>query len=166
LRLRNVRVVSDDSAPIGLTPSRVVAGEDSSGRAVVLSRRTPDALVNFRGVEIAELWRFGAPATQATDGGDVDPAAWQLLSPPVGAMTWRVVRFTEADPTLHRTPTIDLVLVTEGQIDLVLEDGSTRLRVGDTAVIQGCMHGWRLVDDIPCTMVATMITVNQGDADP
>ena len=117
--------------------------------------------MNFQGVEIAELWRFGAPATKPTDGGDVSPEGWQLWASSVGAMTWRLVRFTEADPTLHRTPTIDLVLVTEGQIDLVLEDGPTRLGVGDSAVIQGCLHGWQLVDGKPCTMVATMITVHQ-----
>ena len=117
--------------------------------------------MDFQGVKIAELWRFGAPATKATDGGEVSPEGWQLWAPSVGAMTWRLVRFAEADPTLHRTPTIDLVLVTEGQIDLVLEDGLTRLGVGDSAVIQGCMHGWQLVEGKPCTMVAMMITVNQ-----
>jgi len=153
--------VNDDAPSIGLTATRVVAGEDRSGRAVVLSRGTPDALVNFQGVDIAELWRFAAPATKATDGGDVDPEGWELWAPSVGAMTWRLVRFTEADPTLHRTPTIDLILVTEGQIDLVLEDGTTRLGVGDSAVIQGCMHGWQLVDGSPCTIVAMMVTVNQ-----
>lgn len=145
---------------MGLAARRVVAGEDGAGRAVVLSRGAPDALVNFRGVEIAELWRFGAPATKPTDGGDVNPEGWEMLAPAVGAMTWRQVRFTEADPTLHRTPTIDLVLVTEGQIDLMLEDGATRLREGDSAVIQGCMHGWQLVDGEPCTMVAAMITID------
>ena len=143
----------------GLTPSRVVAGVDSSGRSVVLSRGTPHALISFKGVEIAELWRFGAPAAKATDGGDVNPEGWEMWAPSVGAMTWRVVRFTEADPTLHRTPTIDLVVVTEGEIDLLLEDGPTRLAAGDSAVIQGCMHGWRLVDNKPCTMVAMMVTV-------
>jgi hypothetical protein len=153
--------VNDDAASIGLTPSRVIAGKDESGRAVALSRGTPDALLNFQGVDIAELWRFGGPATKATDGGDVDPEGWEMWAPSVGAMTWRVVRFTEADPTLHRTPTIDLVLVTEGQIDLMLEDGPTRLGVGDSAVIQGCLHGWQLVEGRPCTMVAMMITVNQ-----
>jgi hypothetical protein len=143
-----------------LNPSRVVAGEDRSGRAVALSRGAPDGLMNYRGVEIAELWRFGGPAAKPTDGGDVDPASWELWAPSVGALSWRVVRFTEADPTLHRTPTIDLVVVTEGQIDLMLEDGATRLGVGDSAVIQGCMHGWQLVDGKPCTMVATMITID------
>lgn len=116
--------------------------------------------MNLHGVEIAELWRFGAPARRATDGGDVNPDGWELWAPSVGAMTWRLVRFTAADPTLHRTPTIDLILVIEGEIDLMLEDGPTRLNAGDSAVIQGCMHGWRLVDEKPCTMVAMMITVN------
>jgi hypothetical protein len=154
-------VSKDTGASIGFTPSRVVAGEDAAGRAVVLSKGTPDGRVSFRGVDIAELWRFGAPARHPTDGGEVDPDDWQMWAPTVGSMTWRVVRFTAADPTLHRTPTIDLVFVTDGEIDLVLEDGPTRLRAGDSAVIQGCMHGWQLVEDRPCTMVAVVITIDE-----
>ena len=144
---------------VDLRPNRVVAGLDGGGRAVAVSRGVPTGLKNMHAVEIAELWRFEGPATKATDGGDVEPEGWQLWPPAIGSMTWRVVRFTAADPTLHRTPTIDLVHVTEGQIDLMLEDGPTRLRVGDSAVIQGCLHGWPLVDAQPCTMVAAMITV-------
>ena len=143
-----------------LRPTRVVAGLDGAGCSVVISRGVPSGLKNMHGVELAELWRFDEPAANATDGGDVDPDEWQLWPPAVGSMTWRLVRFTVADPTLHRTPTIDLVIVTEGEIDLMLEDGPTRLRVGDSAVIQGSLHGWRLVDEQPRTMVAVMVTVD------
>ena len=149
---------------VGLAPLRVVAGTDASGRAVVRSAGPPSCLKNMHGVELAELWRFDRPAAQASDGGDVAPDAWELWAPTAGAMTWRLVRFTTADPALHRTPTIDLVIVTEGQIDLMLEDGPVRLRVGDSAVIQGCMHGWQLVDDEPCTMVAVMVTIDDHGA--
>lgn len=143
---------------ISLRPRRVVAGLDGEGRSGTLSSGPPTGLKNMHGVELAELWRFNSAVTSPTDGGDVEPDDWQLWAPAVGATTWRLVRFTEADPTLHCTPTIDLVIVTDGEIDLMLEDGATRLGVGDSAVIQACLHGWRLVDGKPCTMVAVMVT--------
>jgi hypothetical protein len=159
-------MADDELPPISLAPIRVVAGEDESGRAVVLSRGTPTGLKNAHGVELAELWRFDRPAVQATDGGDVDPASWTLFAPTPGATTVRLVRFTQADPTLHRTSTIDLMMVIDGEIDLMLDDGATRLHTGDTAVLQGCMHGYRLVDGKPCTMVAVMITTEPHSTEP
>lgn len=150
---------------MSLHPKRVVAGLDGEGRSVALSSGLPTGLKNMHGVELAELWCFDDTVTSPTDGGDIEPDSWQLWAPAVGAMTWRLVRFTEADPTLHRTPTIDLVIVTDGEIDLMLEDGPTRLGLGDSAVIQACLHGWRLVDEKPCTMVAVMVTAERSGTD-
>ena len=93
----------------------------------------------------------------ATDGGDASPVAWELV-PPKGGLAWRLVRFSASSPELKQTPTIDLVVVTEGQIDLILETETLRLSPNDSVVIQECLHGWRLVDDEPCTMVALMLT--------
>ena len=146
-------------AAVSLRPTRVVAGLDENGTATVLSQATPGCLKNMHGVEIAELWRFDGPSPGATDGGD--PACgddWNLWAP-LGGAAWRLVKFTTSSPEIHATPTIDMVVVIEGQIELVLEDGPVLLGLHDAAVIQGCLHGWQLVDDEPCTLVALMITI-------
>ena len=45
-------------------------------------------------------------------------------------------------PAIHRTRTIDYVVVLEGEIDLVLDDGEVRLRAGDAVVQQATNHAW------------------------
>jgi uncharacterized cupin superfamily protein len=143
----------------GLAPRRVVAGVGADGRTTALSDGVPSCIQNMQGVDIAELWRLDRPAARGTDGGDPPADNWELAAAGVGGLAWRIVRFKSASPELHATPTIDLVVVVDGEIDLVLEDAPVRLRPGDSAVIQQCLHGWQLVDDQPCTMVAAMITV-------
>lgn len=45
-------------------------------------------------------------------------------------------------PAIHRTRTVDYVVVLEGEIDLLLDDGDVRLKAGDVVVQQGSNHAW------------------------
>jgi quercetin dioxygenase-like cupin family protein len=45
---------------------------------------------------------------------------------------------------MHRTVSLDYGVVIEGEVELVLDSGETRvLRRGDVAVQRGTMHAWR-----------------------
>jgi mannose-6-phosphate isomerase-like protein (cupin superfamily) len=45
-------------------------------------------------------------------------------------------------PAIHRTRSIDYVVVLEGEIDLLLDDRDVKLRAGDVVVQQGTNHAW------------------------
>ena len=45
-------------------------------------------------------------------------------------------------PAIHRTRSLDYVIVLEGEIDLLLDDGEVRLRAGDVVVQRGPNHAW------------------------
>jgi quercetin dioxygenase-like cupin family protein len=57
----------------------------------------------------------------------------------------RIVDFAPGCPELmHRTQSLDYGIVLEGKIEMVLDDGVTRvLERGDVAVQRATMHGWR-----------------------
>ena len=45
---------------------------------------------------------------------------------------------------MHRTVSLDYGIVLQGEMELVLDSGETRLmKVGDVAVQRGTMHAWR-----------------------
>lgn len=47
---------------------------------------------------------------------------------------------------MHRTMTLDTVVVVEGEVEITLDSGEIRtLRVGDSLVQRGTMHRWRNV---------------------
>jgi quercetin dioxygenase-like cupin family protein len=58
---------------------------------------------------------------------------------------------------MHRSDTIDFVFIISGQLELILEEGSTVLRSGETVVQRGTNHAWRVVGNEPCTFAAVMI---------
>lgn len=60
-------------------------------------------------------------------------------------------------PGMHRSDTIDYVLVLEGEIVLELDDGQeTTLRAGDVAIQNGTRHAWRNRSGQPARMLVCM----------
>jgi len=45
-------------------------------------------------------------------------------------------------PAIHRTRTIDYVIVLEGEIDLMFDEGEVRLTAGDVVIQRGTNHAW------------------------
>jgi quercetin dioxygenase-like cupin family protein len=59
-----------------------------------------------------------------------------------------VLRFVDMEPgslsPMHRTISLDYGVVIEGEVELVLDSGETRvLKRGDVAIQRGTMHAWR-----------------------
>jgi len=79
--------------------------------------------------------------------------------PPAGGV---LVRFTEmrpgAESPMHRTETVDVGVVLEGETWLLLDDGSeTRVGPGDAVVQRGTNHAWANRSDQPVRMMFVMI---------
>ena len=60
-------------------------------------------------------------------------------------------------PGMHRTETIDLLVVVSGEVDLVLEAETVRLRTGDCIVQRGTWHSWENPGDEPCVIAGLMV---------
>jgi hypothetical protein len=58
-------------------------------------------------------------------------------------------------PGMHKTPTIDFLVVLRGEVWLLLECGETRLRTGDCLVQRGTIHAWinRTNESCQCAIV-------------
>ena len=99
-----------------------------------------------------EMWITDAtPAPIAA--AEPEPTDRPVRTPPPadGVM----VRFTEmapgAESPMHRTETVDVGVVLEGETWLLLDDGSeTRVGVGDAVVQRGTNHAWANRSESPC----------------
>ena len=146
--------------PMSAAPRRIVTGHDASGKSVVLSdaadaedarhrdRRLPRDLDHRRRRRLA----IAATEPEPTDRPVRTP-------PPADGVT---VRFTEmapgAESPMHRTETVDVGVVLEGETWLLLDDGSeTRVGVGDAVVQRGTNHAWANRSDRPVRMLFVLI---------
>src|SRR5205814_9415507 len=81
------------------------------------------------------------------------------VGPPANGV---MIRFTEmasgAESPMHRTETLDVGVVLDGETWLLLDDGSeTRVGPGDAVVQRGTNHAWANRSDRPVRMVFVMI---------
>jgi quercetin dioxygenase-like cupin family protein len=140
------------------------------------------------GLAFADLWQTGGALRDALQGGDLEARAWaiepagrgiswrMLTLPPErtlarvdAAATARELaekapgfghdgHHHAARPGLHRTDTLDLILVLDGELDLELPGlAPRRLRRGDAVVQRGTWHLWHNRGDAPCKFSAVML---------
>jgi quercetin dioxygenase-like cupin family protein len=70
---------------------------------------------------------------------------------------WTIVHFAAgAHLSMHRTDTLDLFVVLDGEVELLLEADEVPLRQGDTFALPGLVHGWR-AGARPCTVSVVML---------
>jgi hypothetical protein len=63
-----------------------------------------------------------------------------------------------SNPGFHRTPTLDLITVLDGELTLEVDEGDERvLRKGDFAVLNGVRHRWHNRGATAATLAAVMI---------
>jgi mannose-6-phosphate isomerase-like protein (cupin superfamily) len=149
---------------------RVVTGHHPDGRSKVLMDGEPPN-VKRRAAGNASTLLWVTDGTPAQVSGAEDRAARDIgVPPPRRGTIFRIAEFpphTGGDvrdneavlrdfgigadvkrghaprhPAIHRTRTIDYVIVLEGEIDLLLDDGEVRLKAGDVVVQRATNHAW------------------------
>ncbi len=98
------------------------------------------------GFTLTEIWATEGAAPDLKDEHDFTAQFDRVrmdLQP--GQTRFRIVEFppTDSPGVMHKTPTIDYLVVLDGEIDLIFHDGSeAHLKQGDCVVQIGGMHAW------------------------
>ena len=135
-------------------PRRIVTGHDASGKSVVLSdtpspKTTDIGTAAFHEIWVTEGMPVQIPRHRARVDRSSDPgaAAARRRDDPLhrdGA---------GAASPMHRTETLDVGIVLEGETWLLLDDGSeTLVGPGDAVVQRGTNHAWENRSDRPVRM--------------
>lgn len=67
-------------------------------------------------------------------------------------------------PAIHRTRTVDYVVVLEGEIDLLLDDRDVRLKAGDVVVQQATNHAWINRGAATCRLAMVFVDAEEPEA--
>ncbi|OLN88495.1 hypothetical protein CCHL11_01890 [Colletotrichum chlorophyti] len=136
-------------------PQRFITDHAPSGRAVFNTALAPEIPQQTVGGEAKFYLGYTTQETPVSLASNADVASYaaRLASPPgiviPGGSVLRIVDMPPASLSpMHRTVSLDYGVVLEGEIELVLDSGETRLmRRGDVSVQRGTMHAWRNVSE-------------------
>ena len=142
---------------------RIVTGHDKNGSAKVIidadaqNTRTGSSPGQFTTL----MWCTDSmPATMPLGEDAEDMGARKLGTyPPVNGTRFMIAEYPPGNhPRMHRTETIDYIIVLEGKIDMELDEGRmVTLNKGDVMIQRGTYHAWRNVSDKPCRMAFVLI---------
>lgn len=136
---------------------RVVTGHDRNGKAIVLIDEMVSNVAQSRpGAEASVIWTTeGFPIDNT---GDADGSKRKVSTSEDNGTVFRVVSFGPGvSPRNHRTDSIDYAVVISGEIDMVLDDTTVRLKAGDVMVQRGTIHNWVNNGAEPCVIAFSLI---------
>ncbi|MGC1459990.1 MAG: cupin domain-containing protein [Steroidobacteraceae bacterium] len=131
-------------------PRRVVTGHDHSGKSVVLSDGPPPQHHAMHGAEVGadffEIWNC-TRAVPLLTAAEPEPNERAFTIMPVSGHLLRIIEIYPPGQggkrtVMHRTGTVDYVVVISGEVVLVLDDSEVTLRAGDVVVQRGTDHAW------------------------
>ncbi|KAJ5126336.1 hypothetical protein N7526_008513 [Penicillium atrosanguineum] len=163
-----------DKVPKNIRPlNRYITTHNNSGQAIFSSaisevmpvQRIPDS------ADFSLAYTSDHFPAQLNNDSDITEYNNYLSSPPgITISTGTVCRIVDIQPhatsPMHRTVSLDYGVVLEGEIELVLDSGETRLlKRGDVAVQRGTNHAWKnvtpdaIVDGVAVPQWARMLYV-------
>ncbi len=125
---------------------RVVTGHDETYVAKVLrDEPASNAKTPQPGLVSTMMWcTDGAPAAIPVGEQPEDMGARVLgTAPPPNGTRFAVIDFPPGNlPHMHRTETIDYVIVMEGEIEMDMDASTVKLKAGDILIQRGTNHAW------------------------
>lgn len=166
---------------------RVYTGHDARGRSVIVADgHAPNVkeMASMPGLALTDLWETTGPLASNEGNGDAADRPVRL-EPPRGGSILRIVEFPpdkawresadakaafesigaghakdkgSADPMMHKTATIDYIIVISGEIYAIVEEGEVLLKPGDVFIQRGTNHSWSVRGDEPCVIAAILVS--------
>ena len=168
---------------------RLVTGQRADGQStVLLDGAAPNVKQRQAGNASTLLWV--TDETPARVSGGEDRAAREIgVPPPRRGTVFRLAEFPPGvggevrdnetllrdfgigpdvkrghpprHPAIHRTRSLDYVVVLEGEIDLLLDDRDVRLTAGDVIVQQATNHAWINRGTVTCRLAMVFIDAEE-----
>ena len=125
---------------------RVITGHDGSNAAkVILEGPATNTKTPREGVASTLMWCTDAMPADIAAGSGVEDMGARILgtAPPENGSRFIVMEFAPGVASeMHRTETIDYIVVLSGEIDMDMDDSTVKLSAGDVMVQRGTNHAW------------------------
>jgi hypothetical protein len=130
---------------------RVVTGHDGNGKSVVMFDGPPPQHHPMHGpavgADFIEIWNAPQAVPLLTSIEEREPNERAFTIMPVAGHLLRILEVYPPEAggkrtVMHRTQTLDYVVMIEGELVLLLDDSEVTLRPGDVVVQRGTDHAW------------------------
>lgn len=124
---------------------RIITGHNSEIAEVLIDGAATNAKYPSPGTVSTLIWSTDSTPAKIPAGVEIeDMGARQIgTSPPKNGTRFAVIDFPPGNsPYMHRTETLDYVIVLEGEIEMELDASTVKMKAGDIMVQRGTNHAW------------------------
>jgi quercetin dioxygenase-like cupin family protein len=125
---------------------RVVTGHDNMDVAkVLIDGPATNAKRPGSGIVSTLMWCTDRNPADIGGGERIEDMGARIIgtAPPANGTRFCVIDFPPGNhPGMHRTETIDYVIVMEGEIEMDMDDSTIKLKQGDILIQRGTNHAW------------------------
>jgi quercetin dioxygenase-like cupin family protein len=124
---------------------RVVTGHDDANVAKVLWDDAITKVKRGKSGFLTHLWNTHETPCDIRIGETIDDpgAEPHVTPPPAGGSRFVIIDYPPGNTgTMHRTETLDYIIVLAGELDMVMDDSTVHLKAGDTMIQRGTNHAW------------------------
>jgi quercetin dioxygenase-like cupin family protein len=140
---------------------RVVTGHSGKNVAKVITEGpAANTKTPREGVASTLIWCTDAMPADIAIGEHAEDMGARILgtAPPPHGSRFIVMEFAPGIASeMHRTETIDFIVMLEGEIEMDMDDSTVRLRAGDTMVQRGTNHAWVNRGKVPARMAIVLL---------
>jgi quercetin dioxygenase-like cupin family protein len=138
---------------------RIITGHDDAGKAIVKIDEICDHFREGRpGAMVCNVWT--TDTTPADNSGQEDKGKREGKYTMIeNGSVFRIIEFKPGvQQRVHRTDTIDYIVVMSGEIDMELEAGEeVHLKAGEVMVQRGTVHNWINRGTESCVLAVILI---------
>jgi quercetin dioxygenase-like cupin family protein len=134
-----------DSKPNYPAIRRIVTGHDGTVAKTLIDSAASNAKYPSPGTVSTLIWSTDKAPAAIPAGLDAEDMGARIMgtAPPPNGTRFAVIDFPPGNaPHMHRTETIDYVIVLEGEIEMDMDDSTVKMKAGDIMVQRGTNHAW------------------------
>ncbi|MBC8985676.1 cupin domain-containing protein [Pedobacter sp. N36a] len=157
---------------ISAIPRRIVTGLKNGRSLIIEDKKVTNVSEHLPGLLISDIWATNSMPVDLTQELIVDNTL--IPDPPKQGRYFRYVSIppdkdlgiqdkiaNEAHPLMHKTDTLDYIIILSGELYLILDEEETLLKTGDIVIQKGTNHAWSNRSDQPCVQLAILLDTSK-----
>ena len=172
---------------------RIITGHNQEGKSVITIDGPPARSIGEDVGGLFEIWNTNGSPIDTRDSHDradseiiLSPSPngtrfrYFPISPTPEGVPWEILQDAAAEaferigaahhridtskhPAMHKTETIDYIILLQGDVSLLLDEEEVRLQPFDTVVQRGTNHAWVNHGEEPALLIAVLIDTELKD---
>lgn len=148
-------------------PRRIVTGIENGKSTIIEDQPIENVVEHLPGLIISDIWNTQKmPAsldleTQIPNTGfpqtPKNGTYFRYVSIPPDKDLGVEFKVGKPHPMMHKTQTLDYIIILSGELYLIMEEGETLLKAGDIVIQRGTNHAWSNRSDEACIQLAVLI---------